>query len=163
HTQGGDLRVAAPAVARVDTEAQFNGDSTDCSSTIKPTEERFTLFGFILRIGFSSWPFDHHTRPYAQGVATTTGIQAAEGKLYLCAVKDVFAGRIVGYSIDSRMTSRLAVNALNNAVALRGNVAGCVVHSDRGSQFRSRKFVRALKRHGLVGSMGRVGAAGDNA
>ncbi|MDN5816174.1 MAG: DDE-type integrase/transposase/recombinase, partial [Yaniella sp.] len=86
-----------------------------------------------------------------------------QGKLYLCAVKDVFAGKIVGYSIDARMTSRLAVNALNNAVALRGNVTGCVVHSDRGSQFRSRKFVRALKRHGLVGSMGRVGAAGDNA
>ncbi len=40
---------------------------------------------------------------------------------------------------------------------------GCVVHSDRGSQFRSRKFLRALEYHGLVGSMGRVGAAGDNA
>lgn len=61
------------------------------------------------------------------------------------------------------MKSRLAVNALNNAVARRGNVAGCMVHSDRGSQFRSRKFVRAVKRHGLVESMGRVGAAGDNA
>jgi len=48
-------------------------------------------------------------------------------------------------------------------VARRDSVAGCVVHSDRGSQFRSRKFVRALARHDLVGSMGRVGAAGDNA
>jgi transposase InsO family protein len=38
-----------------------------------------------------------------------------------------------------------------------------VLHSDRGSQFRSRKFVRALGRHDMVGSMGRVGAAGDNA
>jgi putative transposase len=54
-----------------------------------------------------------------------------EGKLYLCAIKDVFSNRIVGYSIDSRMKSSLAVNALNNAVAMRGNVAGCVVHSDR--------------------------------
>ncbi|WP_407668099.1 IS3 family transposase [Nocardioides jensenii] len=86
-----------------------------------------------------------------------------EGKLYLCAIKDVHSNRIVGYSIDSRMKSRLAVAALNNAVARRGNVAGCVVHSDRGSQFRSRKFVHALNRHDLVGSMGRVGAAGDNA
>lgn len=87
----------------------------------------------------------------------------SEGKLYLCAIKDVFSGRIVGYSIDSRMKSRIAVAALENAVARRGEVAGCVVHSDRGSQFRSRKFVRALHRHDLVGSMGRVGAAGDNA
>jgi transposase InsO family protein len=87
----------------------------------------------------------------------------SEGKLYLCAIKDVFSGRIVGYSIDSRMKSRIAVAALENAVARRGEVAGCVVHSDRGSQFRSRKFVRALHRHHMVGSMGRVGAAGDNA
>jgi putative transposase len=87
----------------------------------------------------------------------------AEGKLYVCAVKDVYSNRIVGYSIDSRMKSRLAVAALNNAVARRGDVAGCVLHTDRGSQFRSRKFVHALDRHSMVGSMGRVGAAGDNA
>lgn len=87
----------------------------------------------------------------------------AEGKLYVCAFKDVYSNRIVGYSIDSRMKSRLAVAALNNAVARRGDVAGCVVHTDRGSQFRSRKFVHALNRHSMVGSMGRVGAAGDNA
>lgn len=87
----------------------------------------------------------------------------AEGKLYLCAVKDVCSGRIVGYSMDSRMKARLAVAALDNAVARRTNAAGCVVHSDRGSQFRARKYVHALNRHGLVGSMGRVGAAGDNA
>lgn len=86
-----------------------------------------------------------------------------EGKIYLCAVKDVFSRRIVGYSISDRMKARLAVDALNNAVARRGNVTGCVVHSDRGSQFRSRKFLHALTTHGLVGSMGRVGAAGDNA
>ncbi len=44
-----------------------------------------------------------------------------------------------------------------------GQVPGCTVHSDRGSQFRSRKFVSVLARHDLVGSRGRVGAAGDNA
>ena len=86
-----------------------------------------------------------------------------EGKLYLCAIKDVFSGRIVGYSIDTRMTARLAVNALNNAASRRSGAAGCIVHSDRGSQFRSRKFVHALNRHHLIGSMGKVGAAGDNA
>lgn len=87
-----------------------------------------------------------------------------EGKLYLCAIKDTYSNRIVGYSIDDRMTSELAVSALENAVLRRsGLVAGCVVHSDRGSQFRSRKYVEALKRHHLVGSMGRVASAGDNA
>jgi transposase InsO family protein len=91
----------------------------------------------------------------------------AEGKLYLCAIKDVHSNRIVGYSIADRMKSRLAVTALDSAVARRhadgADVAGCIVHSDRGSQFRSRKFVQALNRHQLTGSMGRVGAAGDNA
>ncbi len=85
-----------------------------------------------------------------------------EGKLYLCAIKDVHSNRIVGYSIDSRMKARLAVDALDSAVARRAaagdQVAGCIVHSDRGSQFRSRKFVHALGRHAMVGSMGRVGA-----
>lgn len=80
-----------------------------------------------------------------------------EGKVYLCAIKDVYSGRIVGYSISDRMKSKLAVDALRSAVQRRGgDVAGCVVHSDRASQFRSRKFLRELTRHGLVGSMGQV-------
>jgi putative transposase len=86
----------------------------------------------------------------------------AEGKLYLCAIKDACSGRIVGYSIDSRMKASLAVAALRNAIARRSPI-GTVVHSDRGSQFRSNTFVRTLKNNGLVGSMGRVGACGDNA
>ncbi len=69
----------------------------------------------------------------------------------------------MGYSISDRMKSRLAVDALNSAVTRRGDVAGCTLHTDRGSQYRSRKHVRALHRHGMVGSMGKVGAAGDNA
>ena len=90
-----------------------------------------------------------------------------EGKLYCCAIKDDCSRRIVGYAIDTRMKASLAVRALGNAVANRqragAEVAGCLVHSDRGSQFRSKKFLRALAHHRLVGSMGRVGAAGDNA
>ena len=90
-------------------------------------------------------------------------MQAGEGKLYLCAIKDVSSNRIVGYSMSDRMTAQLAVTALDSAVARRGDVAGCILHSDRGSQFRSRKLQRALSRHGMVGSMGQVGSAGDNA
>jgi putative transposase len=87
----------------------------------------------------------------------------AEGKLYLCAIKDVYSNRIVGYSMNSRMTAGLAVSALRNAIALRSPAGTLVVHSDRGSQFRSAAFVRTLTNHGLTGSMGRVGACGDNA
>jgi putative transposase len=77
--------------------------------------------------------------------------RTAEGKLYCCAMKDLYSNRIVGYSISDRMTAKLAVDALNNAVARRGDVAGCIVHADRGSQFRSRRMAHALRRHGMVG------------
>jgi putative transposase len=86
----------------------------------------------------------------------------SEGKLYLCSLEDAFSGRIVGYSIGERMTADLCVSALRNAIALR-RPQGTIVHADRGSQFRSNAFVRTLKNNGLVGSMGRVAAAGDNA
>jgi putative transposase len=85
-----------------------------------------------------------------------------EGKLYLCAIKDVWSNRIVGYSIDSNMKATLAVRALHSAIRARPHI-GCVLHSDRGSQFRAKKFVRTLTNNGLLGSMGRVGACADNA
>lgn len=66
-------------------------------------------------------------------IGDITEHRTTEGKLYVCAFKDGWSNRIVGYSIDSRMKSRLAVAALNNAVARRGDVAGCVAHTDRGS------------------------------
>jgi len=97
-------------------------------------------------------------------VADLTEHGTAEGKLYLCAIKDLFSNRIVGWAIDSRMKARLVVAAVEMAVARRDrDVAGCIFHSDRGSQFRAGKVHRALARHGLVGSMGQVGSAGDNA
>lgn len=105
----------------------------------------------------------HATRSNQVWLTDITEHPTAEGKLYLCAVKDVHSNRIVGYSIDDRMKASLAVAALRNAVALRGSVPQTIVHSDRGSQFGSRKFLRELKAHKLRGSMGKVATAADNA
>jgi putative transposase len=52
-------------------------------------------------------------------LAAITEHRTGEGKLCLCAIKDVYSNRIVGYSISDRMKSRLAVDALNSAVARR--------------------------------------------
>lgn len=107
----------------------------------------------------------HHFKAKAPNQVWLTDItehHTREGKLYLCAVKDVFSNRIVGYSIDARMESSLAVSAIRNAIALRGP-ENTICHSDRGSQFRSRKVARLLNANELQGSMGRVGSAGDNA
>lgn len=56
-----------------------------------------------------------------------------EGKLYICAIKDVWSNKIVGYSIDTRMKSSLAMAAMRNAIALR-SPEGTICHSDRGGQ-----------------------------
>jgi putative transposase len=102
------------------------------------------------------------TQPNVMWLTDITEHPTGEGKLYLCAIKDCASNRIVGYSMSSRMTSDLAVAALRNAIALRAP-QGTIVHSDRGSQFRSHTFVATLHQAGLLGSMGRVGACGDNA
>ncbi|WP_157533874.1 IS3 family transposase [Microbacterium sp. oral taxon 186] len=85
-----------------------------------------------------------------------------EGKLYICAIKDVWSNKIVGYSIDTRMKSSLARAAMRNAIALR-SPDGTICHSDRGGQFRAKRTQNLLRNNGLVGSMGRSYGAGDNA
>ena len=85
-----------------------------------------------------------------------------ESRLYMCAFKDICSRRIVGDALSDRMTSALAVRALDNAVIGR-NYRGTIVHSDRGSQFRSQAFVAPLQHHKVTGTMARVGACGDNA
>ena len=95
-------------------------------------------------------------------VTDITEHTTSEGKLYACVIKDLFSNRVVGWAIDKHMKASLAVKALRMAISLR-RPKNTIVHSDRGSQFRSKKFVRVLRNNGLVGSMGRVGACGDNA
>ncbi len=102
------------------------------------------------------------TGPNRKWVTDITEHWTGEGKLYLCAIKDLWSNRIVGYSISERMTADLAVASLKNAISGR-SPKGTIVHSDRGSQFRSNVYVSTLAMNGLVGSMGRVGACGDNA
>ena len=101
--------------------------------------------------------------PNALWLTDITEHPTVEGKLYCCAIKDVFSNRIVGYACSDRMTRHLAVRALRAAIARRQPHGTVIVHSDRGSQFRSRDFRAVLKAAELSGSMGRVAAAGDNA
>jgi transposase InsO family protein len=96
-------------------------------------------------------------------VTDITEHPTSEGKVYCCAIKDLFGNRIVGYAIADRMTAELAVNALRAAIARRQPDGVVVVHADRGSQFRARSFRAVLAAAGLQGSMGRVASAGDNA
>jgi hypothetical protein len=89
--------------------------------------------------------------PNTKWLTDITEHPTSEGKLYLCAIKDCYSNKIVGYSIAPHMRASLAVSALRNAIALR-DPGDVVVHSDRGAQFRSAAYRRLLHAHGLTGS-----------
>ncbi len=101
--------------------------------------------------------------PNRKWVTDITEHPTGEGKVYCCAIKDLFSNRIVGYAIADRMTADLAVAALRAAIARRQPDGVVIVHADRGAQFRARSFRAVLAAAGLQGSMGRVASAGDNA
>jgi putative transposase len=87
--------------------------------------------------------------------ADITYVSTGEGWLYLAAVEDLFSRRIVGWSMGSRIDSRLVVDALEMALARRLPGEGLVAHSDRGSQYASEHYQGLLGRHGITCSMSR--------
>jgi putative transposase len=96
-------------------------------------------------------------------VADITYIAIATGFVYLAAILDAWSRRVVGYAIGKRIDARLALAALRAAIASRRPPAGCIHHSDRGSQYAAEDYRAELAKHDLNGSMGRRGNPYDNA
>jgi putative transposase len=96
-------------------------------------------------------------------VADITYIAITAGFVYLAAILDAWSRRVVGYAIGRSIDARLAAAALKAAIWARRPPAGCVHHSDRGSQYASEVYRQLLAENGLVGSMGRRGNPYDNA
>jgi putative transposase len=96
-------------------------------------------------------------------VADITYIAITTGFVYLAAILDAWSRRVVGYAIGRRIDARLALAALRAAIAARRPPAGCIHHSDRGSQYAAEDYRAELAKHGLNGSMGRRGNPYDNA
>jgi putative transposase len=96
-------------------------------------------------------------------VSDITYIYTDEGWLYLATVMDLYSRRIVGWSMNERMTERLVIDALEMAVGARRPAPGLLHHSDRGSQYAGRKYQEKLKKHGMLCSMSRKGDCWDNA
>lgn len=94
--------------------------------------------------------------------ADITYVWTAEGWLYLAAVEDLYSRQIVGWSMGSRIDSRLVVDALEMALARRQPGEGLVAHSDRGSQYASVQYQGLLARHGITCSMSRRANCWDN-
>jgi transposase InsO family protein len=86
-----------------------------------------------------------------------------EGWLYLATVLDVFSRRVVGWAMGPRATTELTLRALDMAVWNRAPKPGVIHHSDHGSQYTSLVFTARMNEAGILGSMGTVGDALDNA
>jgi len=102
-------------------------------------------------------------KPNEKWVSDITYIKTREGWLYLAAILDLFSRKVVGMSMSSTMTTELVTNAFNQAILHRHYPKEFIYHSDRGSQYASRKFQGLLKSHQVLISMSGSGNCYDNA
>ena len=96
-------------------------------------------------------------------VADITYIAITTSFVYLAVILDAWSRRVVGYAISRSVDARLSAAALKSAIAARHPPAGCVHHSDRGSQYAADSYRKLLIDHELIGSMSRRGNPYDNA
>ncbi len=92
-----------------------------------------------------------------------TYVWTKEGWIYLAVVMDIYSRKIVGWLIDSSLSTELVIRALMMAVLHRNPERGIIFHSDRGSQYTSGSFRELLKNYGIVQSMSSTGNCYDNA
>ena len=96
-------------------------------------------------------------------VGDITCIATDEGWLYLAVVLDLYARKVVGWSMSERMTAALVCDALRMALFRRHRPRGVILHTDRGSQYCSKEHRALLEAHGLIASMSARGNCYDNA
>lgn len=102
-------------------------------------------------------------RPNQLWVSDITYVRTGEGWLYLAAVLDLYARRIVGWAMLPTLSVSLTTDALKMAMLLRNPAPGVIHHSDRGSQYTSNEYQQLLQAYGCKPSFGRVGNCYDNA
>ena len=96
-------------------------------------------------------------------VADITYVPIIGSFVYVAVILDAWSRRVVGYAISRSIDARLAIAALNAAIQIRRPGAGCIHHSDHGSQYASADYRKVLADHEFVGSMSRRGNPYDNA
>lgn len=101
--------------------------------------------------------------PNTKWVVDITYIKTGEGWLYLCAVMDLFSGKVVGWSMSPVQDRHLVLKAVMMACWQRPGRSPVILHSDRGTQFTSADYQRFLADHHVISSMSAVGHCGDNA
>jgi putative transposase len=102
-------------------------------------------------------------RPNELWVADITYIRIVREFVYLAVILDAWSRRVVGYAVSRQIDSRLTLAALQAAIASRQPPAGCIHHSDRGTQYDAASYRAMLAKHGFIGSMSRRANPYDNA
>jgi transposase InsO family protein len=103
------------------------------------------------------------SRPNQRWVTDITYIDTGEGWTYLAVILDLYSRRVVGWSLDATLSTRLPLAALQDAIRRRRPGSDLVHHSDRGCQYTSDEYRRALAKRRITVSMSRKGNCWDNA
>lgn len=111
----------------------------------------------LVKRDFTAW------RPGIKVVSDITYIRTWQGWLYLVTLIDCFNREVIGWSMADHMRTELVTDALDMAVRNHRFEPGCIVHSDRGTQYTSAEYRKMLARLGLCHSVGRTGQCWDNA
>jgi len=96
-------------------------------------------------------------------VADITYIRLRAEFVYLAVILDGFSRKVVGWALERTLTSRLAIAALEQAIARRQPRPGLIHHSDRGVQYACGDYVSILDQHQMIPSMSRPANPYDNA
>ena len=103
------------------------------------------------------------TRPNQLWVADLTYVRTWIGFVYVAFVVDAFSRAIVGWCVSRSLRTDLALDALEQAIYMRGTSDGLIHHSDRGTQYLSIRYTERLRDAGIEPSVGSVGDSYDNA
>jgi putative transposase len=103
------------------------------------------------------------TRPNQLWVADLTYVATWIGFVYVAFVIDVFSRAVVGWRVSRSLRTDLALDALEQAIHMRGETQGLIHHSDRGGQYLSIRYTDRLRDAGIEPSVGSVGDSYDNA
>lgn len=158
--EGHPDRVNHKRVERLMKQMGIQSKTTKKGRRIKTTDSDHNLKTFenILDRDFSA------QKPNQKWVSDITYIYTEEGWLYVAAIIDLYGRKVIGLSMDTSMTTQLTLDALNDAINhTNGDLKGLIHHSDRGSQYCAKEYIKTLDEHHIVCSMSRVGQCWDNA
>ncbi len=154
---GLNVRCSPKRVARLMREAGLEGVHRRRQRGITRRDLRRTPAPDLVQRRFAQ------KAPNRLWVADITQHRTAEGWLYMAAVIDAFSRRVVGWAMGDRPTAELTIEAVDMAISAARPARGLIHHSDHGAQYTSLAYGKTLQKAGLVGSLGTVDDALDNA